>query len=247
MRNLARCLSTLLLYFVLVPDAFAASFDCGKASTETEKAICADPELSKLDELLNDLWISLDRKTKYFEELRTSQTEWLASIDQHPDISLSYTFLNRISVLKLYSQYVDNCLVKNPRQIFETGECIDENILDSPLDECVFERLGYFGITGSVKFCAQAMVNVWSIVLDVKEKEVRTVFDTHAQYDQIQAVEVFFSENRELLARNILFWFEHIPHGVLSNPHQIFDVLLPIEAYFAQLLALTEIVQLDAN
>ena len=43
MRNLGRCLSTLLLCLVLVPDAFAASFDCSKAVTSTEKAICGDP------------------------------------------------------------------------------------------------------------------------------------------------------------------------------------------------------------
>jgi len=29
-----------------------ASFDCNKASTETEKAICADPELSALDDIV---------------------------------------------------------------------------------------------------------------------------------------------------------------------------------------------------
>ena len=30
----------------------AASFDCNKATTETEIAICGDPELSALDELM---------------------------------------------------------------------------------------------------------------------------------------------------------------------------------------------------
>ena len=32
--------------------AKAASFDCNKATTETEIAICGDPELSALDELM---------------------------------------------------------------------------------------------------------------------------------------------------------------------------------------------------
>ena len=36
MRNLAKSLSSLLIYFVLVPHAFAASFDCSKAETDTE-------------------------------------------------------------------------------------------------------------------------------------------------------------------------------------------------------------------
>ena len=37
---------------LFVPLAQAASFDCAKASTSFEKAICASPELSKLDETL---------------------------------------------------------------------------------------------------------------------------------------------------------------------------------------------------
>ena len=34
----------------------AASFDCNKATTETEIAICSDPELSALDELMSKLF-----------------------------------------------------------------------------------------------------------------------------------------------------------------------------------------------
>jgi hypothetical protein len=34
----------------------AASFDCNKATTETEIAICSDPELSALDELMGAVW-----------------------------------------------------------------------------------------------------------------------------------------------------------------------------------------------
>ena len=37
----------------------AASFDCNKATTETEKAICADPELSALDERMGEAWARL--------------------------------------------------------------------------------------------------------------------------------------------------------------------------------------------
>jgi len=58
---------------------FAASFNCSKASTKTEKAICADPILSKLDE---------DMAAAYSEALKTSdpdavkkgQRKWLKEI-----------------------------------------------------------------------------------------------------------------------------------------------------------------------
>jgi len=48
-----RLLSLALLLSVgAVTVAKAASFDCNKATTETEIAICADPELNALDELM---------------------------------------------------------------------------------------------------------------------------------------------------------------------------------------------------
>ncbi|CUH61620.1 lysozyme inhibitor LprI family protein [Thalassobacter stenotrophicus] len=52
----------------------AASFDCNKATTETEIAICSDPELSALDELMGGLWVSRDREP---HEVKL-QTNWLA-------------------------------------------------------------------------------------------------------------------------------------------------------------------------
>ena len=36
----------------------AASFDCNKATTETELAICSDPELSALDDMMEIVWIN---------------------------------------------------------------------------------------------------------------------------------------------------------------------------------------------
>ena len=42
----------LLLSVVLGRVANAASFNCDKAITESEIAICADPELSALDDLM---------------------------------------------------------------------------------------------------------------------------------------------------------------------------------------------------
>ena len=55
------------------------SFDCNKATTETEIAICADPELSALDELMGQAYrlakTSADWMTP--KELRNSQKAWL--------------------------------------------------------------------------------------------------------------------------------------------------------------------------
>lgn len=64
----------ILLFSFLVTPLYAASFDCNKATTETEKAICADPELSALDEKLAQMWGASSRSK---DEIR-KQREWLA-------------------------------------------------------------------------------------------------------------------------------------------------------------------------
>ena len=66
-------LITILLFSFLVSPLQAASFDCNKAVTKTEKAICADPELSSLDNLLASAWrvaknkVSLEDQRNWME------------------------------------------------------------------------------------------------------------------------------------------------------------------------------------
>ena len=47
----------------------AASFDCNKATTETEIGICADPELSALDEEISEIYFSLNKDGRYYADL----------------------------------------------------------------------------------------------------------------------------------------------------------------------------------
>ncbi|MCB4770313.1 hypothetical protein LGR54_17020 [Ancylobacter sp. Lp-2] len=57
---LAGLLMGLLLGLGAAP-ARAASFDCGKAQTPDERAVCADPTLSSLDSEMGGLWFSYSR------------------------------------------------------------------------------------------------------------------------------------------------------------------------------------------
>lgn len=60
-----------------IASAGATSFDCKKASTSIEKRICADPELSRLDEQLTTLYQkSLDTSENKIV-IRRKQHEWL--------------------------------------------------------------------------------------------------------------------------------------------------------------------------
>lgn len=69
----------LIVTFVIayVPLAYAASFDCSKASTTVERMICANPELSKLDEDLNVRYKAELLKSTEPDLVRQKQRYWL--------------------------------------------------------------------------------------------------------------------------------------------------------------------------
>ena len=64
---------------LFAPPAAAASFDCKKAATPTEKAICADPILSRLDEQLDDAYRVAQKRASSRTALRDAQRQWLAT------------------------------------------------------------------------------------------------------------------------------------------------------------------------
>jgi uncharacterized protein len=65
---------------VFAPEARAAGFDCSKASTAVEKAICGDPKLSSLDEELSAAYskalsLAVDR-----DAMKAEQRRWLTQV-----------------------------------------------------------------------------------------------------------------------------------------------------------------------
>ena len=60
-------------------NSFAPSFNCAKASTEVERLICGDKELSSLDVELNELYKKAMDSGKDTESLKGSQAEWQKS------------------------------------------------------------------------------------------------------------------------------------------------------------------------
>ena len=101
--------------FGLGMTANGAGFDCTKATTKVEKSICNDPHLSKLDEILNDLYslkasinirdlgqVRDDGKLLHFlkSDTKAEQLEWLDNdraecFDDTACLTLAY--LDRIS------------------------------------------------------------------------------------------------------------------------------------------------------
>ena len=71
--------TTLLVLLFLSPNAFPASFDCKKAATSTEKAICANPQTGSLDERLAGVYRIALENISSKETLKQDQRAWLRS------------------------------------------------------------------------------------------------------------------------------------------------------------------------
>jgi len=89
-----------LLDLVLIPSTRAASFDCAKASTFVEKAICTDKQLSSLDDQLAGLYKAARAANVNAATVEADQKVWLSSRDQCIDAAcLKKAYADRIAVL----------------------------------------------------------------------------------------------------------------------------------------------------
>ncbi|MDA9789406.1 hypothetical protein N9B69_00185 [Amylibacter sp.] len=82
----------LLLSVCVCSVAKAASFDCNKATTETEIAICADQKLSALDDLMGYFWKALDPSGG----LIIKQKEWLKERDNWSENTSGKSFVEHL-------------------------------------------------------------------------------------------------------------------------------------------------------
>ncbi|NMY69894.1 lysozyme inhibitor LprI family protein [Pseudomonas sp. WS 5414] len=80
----------------------ASSFDCAKAASASEKAICADPYTAGLDSQLGKAWTATLAEAKDLKALRLGQREWLKQRDQcQADLGcLRSQYLSRLMVLR---------------------------------------------------------------------------------------------------------------------------------------------------
>src|SRR6187401_325360 len=91
---------TALLSLILMSSAQAASFDCAKASTFVEKAICSDQELSGMDDQLARLYKAARAAATNASTLEAEQKSWLSSRDRCTDgACLTKAYADRIAAL----------------------------------------------------------------------------------------------------------------------------------------------------
>ncbi|MDB6176184.1 peptidoglycan-binding protein [Paracoccus sp. Z330] len=83
-----------------IPSAIGPSFECARAATPTEQAICADPALAALDRVLGDAWTA-QRQVDNSDSRLAEQRIWLAERDAcNDDVAcLQASMKGRLSVL----------------------------------------------------------------------------------------------------------------------------------------------------
>jgi uncharacterized protein len=88
------------LMCLVMPWARAAAFDCTKASTFVEKAICSDQQLSAMDDQLGRLYKGAVAGASNKAMLKTDQEAWLSARNQCRDADcLKKPYADRINVL----------------------------------------------------------------------------------------------------------------------------------------------------
>lgn len=101
------CLKHLVAVVLLVgASAHSAGFDCKKAQSNAEKMICANAELSGLDDELAKAWKQHLRDNKFQDQFRDTQRRWIARRDECGDANcLKEVYLARLEQMASGKEY----------------------------------------------------------------------------------------------------------------------------------------------
>ena len=71
-------ISFILILFTICGEnlLFGASFDCNNAKTIREQTICNDPQLSKLDRQIGEIFQKLNKSGEYYKEIVKRMHSW---------------------------------------------------------------------------------------------------------------------------------------------------------------------------
>lgn len=161
----------LMQYFALIMAIYtvpttptAASFDCAKAVTKIEVAICADDNLSKLDEAISEAFFSIDPEGRYAEQIREAQKRWIQfdrSLDNY-DFNRQLNFLQLFNVLNSCSRGDD----------IKFSDC--ETLVDQEFEQCMEEE-NYTTLV--MNRCSSAYSQILEIVHQIESEWWKLIHD----------------------------------------------------------------------
>ena len=141
--------------------ARAASFDCNKATTEAEIAICGDPELSELDSQIGEAFNELDKYGRYFSEIVDGQKAWISETRQLS----SRNFARQRDFLKFISA-LSGCLKS------KVGlDVCEEEFSSGPLEQCMGGVSGLDHTTYLMTRCSSAQKMAYEVIERVESSQ----------------------------------------------------------------------------
>lgn len=162
--------------------AFAASFDCSKAATDAEIAICASDELSEQDELIEEQLNLLAPTGRYFDEVQSQHAEWLVSENRFTNLGGFQFHLEYLRFINAYSA----CLFDElgfSSQSMSFSSCSAE-IEATLLEECEADG-GY--TTLAMKVCRRGYVKALATI-EAVETELSSTQNTEV-WDEYRRTE----------------------------------------------------------
>lgn len=118
----------ILTSFGLHTASMAASFDCAKATTLVETAICTDSELSNLDDSLALLYSQALRQSSPASQLKESQRAWLKQRNKcKAEGCLTNAYRERITELRTLTA---SRPAKSSGLPVRPGDCVTTRIVD---------------------------------------------------------------------------------------------------------------------
>lgn len=134
-----RILPIAIISLLCAHQSIAASFDCAKATTRTEKMICSNLEISRADEQLATAYKLAMGKTADKASLKQQQKQWLKSRDSISDAAkLLQSYNQRITELEAGKAAATTVGKVNPvgtysyREGGYTGSMVITKISDAP-------------------------------------------------------------------------------------------------------------------
>ena len=101
--------TSLLGCLMLASPAQAASFDCAKTQTKVEKLICADAELSKLDEEMATTYKAALQDEKQADSIRQAQKQWMKERNGCSDaVCVKQAYENQLKELNMSDRSADS-------------------------------------------------------------------------------------------------------------------------------------------
>lgn len=136
--------------------SMAASFDCGEALTKAEIAICSDPDLSALDELISSTYFSIGDDGRYVEAIQKVQRAWVSEYRQPS----TYDFRRQLNFLEIAST-ANSCSTVEKSFI----DCQAE--IDDVFDRCMASE-NYTTIV--MNRCSSAYLSALTMIDDIETK-----------------------------------------------------------------------------